>query len=317
MMHSKHLTRGADDPDFAPVVLFAFNRPAHTKQTLDALAENSLAARTRLIVYCDGPRDQRDSSAIAAVCEIVREARGFLSVELRVSPQNKGLAGSIIEGVSNVCEEYGRVIVMEDDLVTSREFLSFMNKALDRYETEPGVWHISGWNYPIPDDGLGDAFFLRVMNCWGWATWQDRWHHYRKDTDALINTFTPSDIKRFSLNGAGDFWKQVQLNESGQINTWAIYWYATIFKNNGLCLNPAVSYVLNIGHDGSGTHGSKSKGTYDSRLCEKPEVILPNSIIESTMAIQRIATFLNGLKPTFIQRLRGKIVRTLKGMIVL
>ena len=301
--------------DLAPVVLFAFNRPIHTKRTLEALAENNLADRTRLIVYCDGPRDQCDADAVAAVCDIVREARGFLSVELRASAQNKGLANSIIEGVSSICEEYGRVIVMEDDLVTSRAFLSFMNQALDRYEAEPGVWHVSGWNYPVPQDGLGDAFFLRVMNCWGWATWQDRWRHYRKDTDALIKSFTPSDIMKFSLNGAGDFWKQVELNASGQINTWAIYWYATIFKNNGLCLNPAASYVLNIGHDGSGTHGSNSKGTYDSLLCEKHEVNMPVSINESPLAIHRIAEFLNALKPTLMQRVRGKIVRSLKSMI--
>lgn len=312
-MQLKHADRATNG--LAPVVLFAFNRPAHTRRTLEALAANDLAACTRLIVYCDGPRDHRDMDAVAAVCDIARAARGFLSVELRASERNKGLAASIIEGVSSVCEEYGRVIVMEDDLVTSRAFLSFMNQALDRYEAEPDVWHVSGWNYPIPQDGLGDAFFLRVMNCWGWATWHDRWRHYRKNTDALIKSFTRSDIERFSLNGAGDFWKQVELNASGRISTWAIYWYATIFKHGGLCLNPSASYVLNIGHDGTGTHGSKSRGIYDSSLCQKNELNLPVSLTENALAIQRISAFLNALKPTLVQRVRGKIARVLKGSV--
>mgnify|MGYP003610336167 CR=1 FL=1 len=298
--------------DLAPVVLFAFNRPTHTKKTLEALAANDLASRSRLIVYCDGPRDERDVEAVAEVCKVARESQGFLSVEVRSSDRNKGLAASIIEGVSTVCEENGRVIVMEDDLVTSSAFLSFMNQALDRYEHEPAVWHISGWNYPIDLDDLCDAYFLRVMNCWGWATWHGRWQYYRKDTDALLKSFTRSDIQRFSLNGAGDFWRQVELNASGHINTWAIYWYATIFQRGGLCLNPAASYVLNIGHDGSGTHGSRSRGLYDSTLCETRNPCLPAEIIENPLAIQRIAAFLNALKPTLVQRVKGRIARALK-----
>lgn len=299
----------------APVVLFAFNRPVHTKKTLDALAANDLAPRSRLVVYCDGPRDERDEEAVAHVCRVVRETKGFLSVELREAKRNKGLAASIIDGVSSVCAQHGRAIVMEDDLVTSRAFLSFMNQALDRYEHEPAVWHISGWNYPIEQDGLGDAFFLRVMNCWGWATWRSRWQHFHKDADALVSSFSRRDIKRFSLNGAGDFWKQVELNAAGRINTWAIYWYATIFKNAGLCLNPASSYVVNIGHDGSGTHGSRSQGLYDSPLCEKGNPDFPADICESGVAIQRIAVFLNSLKPTLIQRVKGKIARTIKDFV--
>ena len=233
-------------------------------------------------------------------------------MELRQSERNKGLAASIIDGVTAVCEEYGRVIVMEDDLITSSGFLSFMNQALDHYSDEQSVWHISGWNYPINTAGLGDAFFLRIMNCWGWATWNDRWSHFSKDTEELVRTFTRHDIRRFSIDGAGDFWKQVELNAEGKINTWAIYWYATIFKNGGLCLNPSLSYVLNIGHDGSGTHGSKDKGLYDSPLCEKVDVELPIHVGENDAAIQRIKDFLESLKPTLLQRIRGKVFRTLR-----
>lgn len=300
--------------DLAPVVLFAFNRPEHTKRTLDALAANALAPRTRLVVYCDGARDVRDKEAVAEVRAVTHAAQGFLSVDVRASERNRGLAASIITGVSEVCRDYGRVIVLEDDLVTSNAFLSFMNEALHRYQDEPAVWHVSGWNYPIEQAGLGDAFFLRVMNCWGWATWFDRWQHYRRDAKALVKSFTRSDIERFSLNGAGDFWKQVELNASGRMNTWAVFWYATIFQQRGLCLNPSVSYVLNIGHDGSGTHGSKSKDIYDSNLCQETELRLPESIVESPVAIQRITAFLNALRPTVMERVLGRIARLLQGL---
>jgi len=76
--------------------------------------------------------------------------------------------------------EYGKIIVLEDDLLTSPYFLKFMNEALEYYKNEKKVWHISGWNYPINNEGLDDVFFWRTMNCWGWATWADRWQYFEK-----------------------------------------------------------------------------------------------------------------------------------------
>jgi SAM-dependent methyltransferase len=164
------------------------------------------------------------------------------------------LADSIISGITKVVNEYGKVIVLEDDIVTSPYFLKFMNDALNFYENKEKVWHISGWNYPIEGDGLDDVFLYRLMNCWGWATWADRWQHFEKDTDKLIGEFTKEDIKRFNLDGVEDFFGQVIANYEKKINTWAIFWYATIFKKDGLCLNPTQTFVKNIGNDSSGTH---------------------------------------------------------------
>ena len=119
-----------------------------------------------------------------------------------------------------------------------------MNQALNLYKNNKKVWHISGWSYPINPDGLADTFLWQLMNCWGWATWSDRWCFFEKNTDKLISQFTASDIKRFNLNGVrNDCWSQVIQNKKGVINTWAIYWYATIYINNGMCLNPSQSFV--------------------------------------------------------------------------
>jgi hypothetical protein len=235
----------------APIVLFAFDRPYHTGRTLYALAANALADQSDLIIYADAARNEVEASLVGNVRTLVHAVSGFRRVTVIERKTNYGLARNIIEGITEVCNHYGRVIVLEDDIITSPDFLTFMNTTLEHYVDESRVWHISGWNYPIDPEGLGDTFFWRVMNCWGWATWADRWKHYEKNPHRLIQTWNPDTIKRFNLDGAHNFWSQVIANQAGKINTWAIFWYATIFAHNGLCLNPTRSFVCNIGHDGS------------------------------------------------------------------
>jgi len=246
----------------APILLFVFARPNHTQKTLEHLAKNHLANNSDLIIYSDAARNENEIEAVEKVRSIIDATQGFRSVTVVKREVNYGLARNIIEGVSDVIKKYECTIVLEDDLVTSPNFLTFMNEALERYNEEKQVWHISGWNYPIDTEDLGDAFFTRVMNCWGWATWHDRWQHFEKNTEKIIKEFNDKDIYEFDLENSGVFWSQILLNQQKKINTWAIYWYASIFRNNGLCLNPAISYIDNIGHDGSGTHGSNSIEIY-------------------------------------------------------
>lgn len=290
----------------APVVLFVFARVDHTKRTLDSLAENELASQSDLIVYSDAARNQKEEITVNEVRALLKSIKGFRSVTVIERQTNYGLARNIIEGVTDVCKRFGRVIVLEDDLVTSPSFLCFMNAALERYQADKEVWHISGWNYPIDPTGLGDAFFLRVMNCWGWATWADRWQHYEKNTEKLIAEFDRRMIRKFDLEDSGVFWSQVLQNQRGRINTWAIYWYAAIFKNGGLCLNPTTSYVDNIGHDGSGTHGSNAAKIYSSELNKTSNPQLPAQIIENPIGIQRIMWFYEKIRPSLHQRIRWK-----------
>lgn len=296
----------------APILLFVFARPDHTEKTLLALAENELASLSDLIIYSDAARNDEEERSVNQVRNLIKKVGGFRSVTVVERQTNYGLARNIIEGVTDVCNRYGRAIVLEDDLVTSPQFLSFMNAALDRYEEDKRVWHISGWNYPIQTEGLGDAFFLRVMNCWGWATWRDRWKHFEKDTEKLISNFKPGMIRQFDLDGFGEFWSQILLNRKGVINTWAIYWYATIFLRKGLCLNPALSYVGNIGLDGSGTHRCQDNDRYLTELNRNPDPRFPDVISESELGIKRITEFYRISKPTFLQRVVGKLSAMLK-----
>lgn len=293
----------------SPVVLFVYNRPEHTFKTLESLKFNQLAKESNLIIFSDFPRSDDEQHNVNIVREIISGLDGyFLSVEIIFREQNFGLAKNIQEGISYVLSKYDSVIVLEDDLVTSPYFLNFMNDALIKYKDNEKVWHISGWNYPITSTGLDDAFFWRVMNCWGWGTWKNRWVHYDKNPEMLINTWKKLDILQFNLDGAHNFWSQVQANYNKKINTWAIFWYATIYKNQGLCVNPSRTYVINIGHDGSG----ENCGVYDlykNELNMSTVIDWPLDFVENVIALNRIKKFYNLITPTIFSRIINRIKR--------
>lgn len=302
--------------NLAPIVLFAFNRPEHTARTLSALSKNELAADSDLIVYLDGPRNSSDSELIERVYQVIGGMKGFKSIVINRQASNSGLASNIIEGVTDVIARYGRVIVVEDDIVTSPNFLRYMNDALEYYSNHKKVWHISGFTEFIGIDRPNDSFLWRAMYCWGWATWADRWSHFEKNPQSLIEAFTPEMIKRFNLDGCQNFWAQVILNSKGKINTWAIFWYATIFKNNGLCLNPFNSYVLNIGFDGSGVHcGIDNMRNNTTSLNEIGAFCPADKWEEDGYAVTLIKNYYRAHTPSFSLRVYRSLKRRLKSLL--
>lgn len=243
----------------APIVLFVYNRPDHTKTTLLHLSKNNLAKSSRLIIYSDGPKDTESAMQVADVRVICKNFISYFSnFELIESKTNKGLACSIIEGVSAVVKKYDRVIVLEDDLITSPHFLDYMNNALDKYSEISKVAHISGASYPIKTNDLPETYFLKIPLCWGWATWSRAWEHFSKDIE-IIEKFSPEMRHDFCFKSSHpNYWEQLLLNKTGKINTWFIFWYTTVFLNDWLCLFPKYSLVENIGFDGSGIHCAAS-----------------------------------------------------------
>ena len=274
----------------APVALFVYNRPLHTRQTIDALAANLLAEQTSLYVFSDGARDAAASSSVAQVRELVRDVRGFASVQVVERESNVGLARSIIEGVTWLCREHGRTIVVEDDLVTSNRFLQYMNGALVHYERDEAVMHVSGYMYPASTEGLPETFFLPPASCWGWATWQRAWQHFHKDPAELQRRFTADRRRAFNLDHSFPYWTQVELNARGVMNTWAIFWYASVFLRGGLCLHPRDSYVRNIGHDGSGVHSAPSQA-FDVSLNAQPVGEWCDDLRVHPQALQRLQSY--------------------------
>ena len=274
----------------SPIILFVYNRFWHTYKTIEALKKNKLANQSILFIYSDGAKSEKDNLEVQKVRNYIKSIKGFKLVKIVEREKNYGLANNIINGVTEIINKHNKIIVMEDDIVTSPSYLSFMNQALNFYEREPKVWHISGWNYPFEKKESEDVFFWRLMNCWGWATWKDRWEFYERNPDKLIKEFTKNDIKEFNIYNAENFWGQVVDNSKGKINTWAIFWYATIFKNNGLCLNPVNSMVNNIGHDSTGTNSS-SKNIFESKLSINYNINYPHLIRESQVSIKSLINF--------------------------
>jgi len=297
----------------APIVLFVYNRPLHTRRTVQALLKNGLASESELFIYSDAPRDADSVDSVREVREYVNSISQFKRTEIIERRENWGLANSIMDGVTSVIERYGKVIVLEDDILTSPYFLEYMNNALNYYKKEKRVWHVSGWNYPIETDGLGEAFVWRVMNCWGWATWADRWEYFERDASSLCMKFSDKQKFDFDLCGTRVFWPQVEENLKGKIDTWAIFWYATIFKGGGLCLNPAVSFTENIGLDGSGVHCKLEHKKHAGELAFRSIASFPGLIEENGLAVERVKMFYRKQRKNVPVRALNKIFRIMFG----
>ncbi|MBF0443636.1 MAG: glycosyltransferase [Oligoflexales bacterium] len=295
------------ESNLAPIVLFVYNRPEYTRRTINALQKNLLAIESDLFIYSDAPKNESEIGKVKEVRSFIRSISGFKNITVIEREKNWGLADSIIDGVTNTIKDYKKVIVLEDDLETSPYFLHFMNENLAYYKDKKTVWHISGWNYPFNFDVNEDLFLIRVMSCWGWGTWDDRWQHFEKNTDQLVNDFSKNDIKRFNLDGCYDLWNQVLANKSKKINTWAIYWYATIFKKNGLCINPVLSYVRNIGLDGTGENCTNNPYEKFSSLNNSKDIKFPDMLEENPEMLSIIKNGFKKIRKNYLKRLIKKI----------
>lgn len=293
----------------APIVLFVYNRPTHTRRTVEALLKNELARESDLIIYSDAPKKPEVAEEVREVREYIRTITGFRSVSIAMREKNWGLANSIIDGVTTVVNKYGRIIVLEDDLVTSPYFLNFMNTALDTYQDDEKVMHISGYMFPIDNADMPETFFLRTASCWGWATWNRAWRHFEKNPKKLFNEYTKQTINRFNLDGAYNFWAQVEQNGKGLIDTWAVFWYASVFQKGGLCLHPKFSMVSNIGHDETGLHCGNTD-IFSVQLASKPITYFDRNLVEDTQALNRIKAFFSPAKPAFFSRVSQVLRRS-------
>lgn len=277
----------------APIALFIYNRPFHTTNCLESLLRNPESADSDLVVFADGPKDNatvEDLAELAAARQVVKDLKGFKSVRLQESAVNKGLAKSIIEGVTQLVAEFGKVIVIEDDLVLSANFLTYMNGNLDKYAQDERVISIHGYNYPIVTTGYPyQSFFLKGADCWGWATWKRGWDLFDADAMRLYNR-----IKEQKLAHEFDFWgsypytQLLKDNAEGKSKTWAIRWYASAFLANKLTLYPCQSFVRNEGTDGSGTNCQVSD-IYDVALNHQSIIDENIPIEESILLKKRIA----------------------------
>lgn len=266
--------------NLAPIIVFAYDRPDHLRRTLDALAKNDLASKSELYIYCDGAREwggeeREDTSAqnyiakrygmmycvrekydtylarIDATRKVAHQQKGFLSVNVVERDKNIGLADNIVTAVTDIVNRYGRVIAFEDDIVTTRGCLTYLNDALELYKDDEKVMHISAWMYPNKGQFPTTFFYDSPYPAGGWATWARAWQYYNPDTADHV-LYWQGRWKEFDIEGQDHMSRQMLMNLSGELKTWYIKWYSSMRRRNGLCLYPGTAMSNNIGWDDSG-----------------------------------------------------------------
>jgi len=291
-------------------VLFVYNRLNCTKRTIEALQKNELANKSELFIYSDAAKNENDLKKVAKVQEYIENVDGFKKIIIRKRKVNTGLARSIISGVTKVVNEYGKIIVLEDDLVTSRYFLRFMNVALEAYKNEPRVASIHGYIYPIND--LPETFFIKGADCWGWATWNNKWSIFERDGKKLLDKVKKKNIERkIDFNGAYNYTSMLKNQVEGKIDSWAIRWYISAFLKNMITLYPRKSYVQNIGFSNEGTHTKIKTNLFKINLVDKFEFAkIP--VKEDFVSQKKIENFFRSMKMSFIQKIKFKIISYFK-----
>jgi len=300
---SQSLMEAARLAGCSPIALFVYNRPEHTRATVAALAKNRLAADSDLFVFADAAANPAAQASVQAVRNYVRGIAGFRSVTVIERPENFGLARSIIEGVTGLCRQHGRVIVLEDDLLTSPYFLDFMNDALDRYESQERVMQVAGYMFVGPLAAKDDALLLPFISSWGWATWQRAWQHFDPQAAGYERLRNDAAMKaKFNLNGHYNYFRMLERQQRGMVDSWAIRWYLSVFVRDGLALYPRKTLVQNSGFDGSGVNCAVSDFPQDAM---EPEFRVRSMPEEITVSRHAAEVFRNMPVP----RLRWRSIR--------
>lgn len=276
----------------APIVLFCYNRPQHLQQTVKSLQMNTLASESELYIYSDGPKHVQETEVVNEVRDYISRITGFKNVTIFESQENKGLAVSVIEGVSHVLSMHRNVIVLEDDMLSTTDFLSFMNQALDVYSDRADIFSVTGYTPPIdvPEGYSHDLYLVPRASSWGWGTWAYKWAKADwqvKDFPLLKN----NAARREEFNAGGDdLWPMLAKQQQGVIDSWAIRWTYSQFRNNAYGLYPVHSKIKNIGTDGSGTNFTFKSEEYGQEMTEGA-VQMPTNLMPDEKMIRAFGKY--------------------------
>jgi len=293
----------------APLALMAYSRPQHLASTISALKASPLFDQTPLTVFVDGPKGAADTDAVEAVRALV--CAELPNADHRFAPANRGLAASVIAAVDEMVDRFGRVIVLEDDLLVSPDFLTFLNAGLDRYADDPRVMQVSGFLPPIATP-LPSACFLPQTVSWGWATWARAWARFERCPTGHERLRTDRTF-RHSFNRMGSYNYTHMLNRqlAGEIDSWAIRFYWSVFKEEGLVLHPPTSLVANAGFDGSGTHGTSGVSPLVRIPTALPSFAWPDKVARNPGVEQRVNSAYRKTFTTPASRLKVRLAEAL------
>ncbi len=297
---------------FAPIAVFAYRRPDHLRNLLSSLEKCPEFKDSPLLIFVDGPKGGKDRAAVEEVRSFA-EGYSHPAKRLFISERNKGLARSIIDGVSKTLAEFETVIVLEDDLLASPFLLKYMNDALRLYSDDVEMASIHAYVYPV-DEALPESFLLRGADCWGWATWRRAWKVFDEDGARLLRGLSESGLRsRFDFDGAYSFSRMLERQIAGRNDSWAVRWHASAFLAGMFTLYPARPLAINDGCDGSGVHCSPDGGLFSSRLADAPIELKRLPFSEDERAWLLFKRFLESRRLSFARRawnfLKGRLAR--------
>ncbi len=289
---------------YPAIVLFVYNRPKHTLKTLETLKNNIGSENYDLFIFSDGPKTLADENKISEVRDTLKTAEGFRSVRITESSENKGLAESVIGGVSKVLEIYESVIVLEDDIITSKHFLNYMSAGLSLFKNAGNIYSISGYSFPLKTETVSDEniYLLPRPSSWGWGTWREKWSTADweiKDYKAFLK----SNVAIRKFNSGGDDLTPMLINQmSGKIDSWAVRWAFHHYKNNAYCVYPRYSLAANTGNDNSGVH-SDNTDKFSCPVTDFPiiPITIPKANRNMELALKEF------FKPSVIRRIINRI----------
>jgi hypothetical protein len=296
--------------ELAPVLLFVYARPSETEKTIEALSKNYLAKDSDLFVFSDGPKNDNLIKAVNNVRHLIKAFSGFKNITIIEREKNYGLAKSIISGVSEVMINYDKVIVVEEDLISSLNFLDFLNSSLIKYENNKKVFSVTGYTYQlgVPNGYKFDNYFTQRCESLGWGTWKDRWIKADWDvTDFKSFIKDKSELKKFDNVGA-DLIGMLLKQRLGKLDSWAVRWCYAHFRNNSYCSYPIKSKIVHIGEGGEATHVKKEVKILDTEIdieLKRKFEFADQAFLEPEIIKQYSKMF----RKTIVKRFRNKIYK--------
>lgn len=299
-----------DITQWAPIAIFIYKRSEHARRAIVSLQACDGAQSSLIYVFADGPKTATDAPAVLATRAVAHELLGSSAVFVE-QERNRGLANSIIAGTTELCDRYGTVIVVEDDLVLAPSFLRFLNEGLERYRDEPRVMQVSGHMFDVPSLAQQqEALLLPMTTSWGWATWKRAWDFFDPAATGWRERLAEgAEVKRYNLGGRYDHFRMLKRQMNGEIDSWAIRWYYNVFARDGLVLFPPRTLVSNLGLDGSGTHDRLALPAHQAPLETGASFDLPTEVAESRQKAQ-VFDAISAFRPTSARRMLIALVQT-------
>lgn len=263
----------------SPICIFAYKRPDTTSRLIESLLQCPECSESELYVFLDGPKRIEDQEKVDETRALFSHLEShFKEVHLMPSSENKGLARSIISGVTQVINQHGNIIVLEDDLVVAPDFLTFMNQALTLYHDRDDIWSISGYTPNIQPNALQElngVFIVPRAQCWGWATWAHQWNKVDWNVSDYHRMSSRAERQAFN-QGGNDLYRALDMERHGKIESWAIRWAYAGYRNQAWTLNPMGSKVQNIGFTCSDSHQGWHDARHNVALSTQPALLDPN-----------------------------------------